>query len=196
MGFFKKVVVGRGDRILNMANLINTAINTFTNASIDSLVNGTIDTGLNYTFSSIFNTTFNKNGTEGAVVETVFNLLKSPTFRPIVLPGVVVAAVLLGLFLWWKQCGCCSWCCCSCLKPRGTSACGECNTCQYVISGPVLRTEKTCCSHMCKDPRKMKFLNFRENCQSDCVVFCIHCDKCGKKFVGDTARTLDKRLQV
>ena len=42
---FKKAVVGGGDRILNMANLINTAINTFTNASIDSLVNGTIDTG-------------------------------------------------------------------------------------------------------------------------------------------------------
>ena len=28
-----------------MANLLNNAINTFTNASIDSLVNGTIDTG-------------------------------------------------------------------------------------------------------------------------------------------------------
>ena len=39
-------------------------------------MNGTIDAGLNYTFSSIFNSTYNKNGTEGAIVETVFNLLK------------------------------------------------------------------------------------------------------------------------
>ena len=59
-----------------MANLLNSVINTFTNASIDSLVNGTIDTGLNYTFNSVFNTTYNKNGTEGAIVETVFNLVK------------------------------------------------------------------------------------------------------------------------
>ena len=54
-----------------MANLLNSVINTFTNASIDSLVNGTIDTGLNYTFNSVFNTTYNKNGTEGAIVETI-----------------------------------------------------------------------------------------------------------------------------
>ena len=62
----------------------------------------------------------------------------------------------------------------------------------------------------------MKFIKFRGSCQSDSVVFCIHCDRsgsqavrqspliilqlchfrCGKKFVGDTARTLDKRMQV
>ena len=29
--------------------------------------------------SSIFNSTYNKNGTEGAVVETIINLLKSDT---------------------------------------------------------------------------------------------------------------------
>ena len=59
-----------------MANLLGSVINTFTNASVDSLVNGTIDTGLNYTFNSLFNTTYNKNGTEGAIVETVINLVK------------------------------------------------------------------------------------------------------------------------
>ena len=51
-------------------------MNTFTNTSVDSLVNGTIDTGLNYTFSSVFNSTYNKNGTEGAIVDTVVNLVK------------------------------------------------------------------------------------------------------------------------
>ena len=59
-----------------MANLLNTGLNLFTNASVDSLVNGTIDTGLNLTFNSLFNRTFDKNGTEGAVVETVINLVK------------------------------------------------------------------------------------------------------------------------
>ena len=59
-----------------IANLLNTGLNLFTNASVDSLVNGTIDTGLNLTFNSLFNRTFDKNGTEGAVVETVINLVK------------------------------------------------------------------------------------------------------------------------
>ena len=59
-----------------MAGLLNTAVNSFTNASVDSLVNGTIDSVLNNTFSSLFNTTYNKNGTTGAVVDTVYNLLK------------------------------------------------------------------------------------------------------------------------
>ena len=66
-----------------MANLLNTGLNLFTNSSVDSLVNGTIDTGLNLTFSSLFNRTYDKNGTEGAVVETVINLVKvcwSPLF--------------------------------------------------------------------------------------------------------------------
>ena len=43
--------------------------------------------------------------------------------------------------------------------------------------GPVLRKDKKFCSHLCGDPRKMTFLKFRESCQSDAVVFCIHCDK-------------------
>ena len=68
-----------------MANLLGSVINTFTNASVDSLVNGTIDTGLNYTFNSIFNTTYNKNGTEGAIVETVINLVKVKHFLALVL---------------------------------------------------------------------------------------------------------------
>ena len=135
-----------------------------------------------------------------------FSFHQSDTFRPIVLPLVVAGAVLVGLFIWWRQCGCCSWCCCSCLKPRGTAQCGACGTCPYVIEvtirlsrdhtivmfnvtihpshghtimlqGPVLRTEKKCCSHLCSDPRKMTYLKFRESCQSDCVVFCVHCDK-------------------
>ena len=59
-----------------MASLLNTAVTSLTNASVDSLVNGTIDTVLNNTFSSLFNTTYNKNGTSGAVVETVYNLLQ------------------------------------------------------------------------------------------------------------------------
>ena len=59
-----------------MAGLLNTAVNSLTNASVDSLVNGTIDTVLNNTFSSLFNTTYNKNGTTGAVVDTIYNLLQ------------------------------------------------------------------------------------------------------------------------
>ena len=41
----------------------------------------------------------------------------------------------------------------------------------------MLRKDKKFCSHLCGDPRKMTYLKFRESCQSDCVVFCIHCDK-------------------
>ena len=59
----------------NSMALVKT-INSVTNASIDGLVNGTVDTILNKTFSSLFNTTYNKNGTEGAVVETIINLIK------------------------------------------------------------------------------------------------------------------------
>ena len=59
-----------------MSNLLSTGLNLFTNASVDSLVNGTIDTGLNYTFNSLFNSTYDKNGTEGAIVETVINLVQ------------------------------------------------------------------------------------------------------------------------
>ena len=59
-----------------MANLLSTGLNLFTNASVDSLVNGTIDTGLNLTFNTLLNRTYDKNGTEGAVVETVINLVK------------------------------------------------------------------------------------------------------------------------
>ena len=51
-------------------------LNSLTNASIDGLVNGTVDSILNKTFSSLFNTTYNKNGTEGAIVETILNLIK------------------------------------------------------------------------------------------------------------------------
>ena len=102
---------------------------------------------------------------------------QSDTFRPVVLPLVVAGAVLVGLFLYWKKCGCCSFCCCSCLKPRGTSQCGACNTCPYVIQGPILRKQKRLCCQACQDPRQMKFINFRGTCQSDCVVFCIHCDR-------------------
>merc|ERR1712061_878590 len=119
----------------SMAGLLNTAVTSLTNASVDSLVNGTIDTVLNNTLSSLFNTTYNKNGTTGAV--------------------------LVGMFLYWKKCGCCSFCCCSCLKPRGTSQCGACNTCPYVIQGPVLRKEKRVCCQACQDPRQMKFISFR-----------------------------------
>ena len=132
-------------------------------------------------------------------------MLQSPTFRPIVLPLVVAAAAVAALFLWWRTCGCCSCCCCRCLQPRGTAQCGACSTCPYVIEvsrgldswrchavsrgvttvttvttvtqGPVLRKDKKFCSHLCGDPRKMTFLKFRESCQSDAVVFCIHCDK-------------------
>ena len=43
------------------------------------LYSGTIDTVLNNTLSSLFNTTYNKNGTTGAVVETVYNLLQVTT---------------------------------------------------------------------------------------------------------------------
>ena len=125
----------------------------------------------------MFNTTYNKNGTSGAVVETVYNLLQSDTFRPIVLPLVVVGVVLTGLFIYWKKCGCCSFCCCQCLKPRGTSQCGACDTCPYVIQGPILRKERRLCCQACQDPRQMKFISFRGSCQSDCVVFCIHCDR-------------------
>ena len=59
-----------------MSNLLSTGLNLFTNASVDSLVNGTIDNGLNYTFNSLFNSTYDKNGTEGAIVETVINLVQ------------------------------------------------------------------------------------------------------------------------
>ena len=143
-----------------MTNLLSTGLNLFTNASVDSLVNGTIDTGLNLTFSSLFNKTYDKNGTEGAVVETVINLVRvsrltmvtsgtitethivyfdqSETFRPIVLPLVILGAGLVSVFLWWRQCGCCSWCCCGCLKPRGTAQCGACGTCQYVIEVRII----------------------------------------------------------
>ena len=55
--------------------LIKT-VNSLTNTSINGLVNGTVDSILNKTFSSLFNTTYNKNGTEGAVVETILNLIK------------------------------------------------------------------------------------------------------------------------
>lgn len=64
-----------------MTNLLSTGLNLFTNASVDSLVNGTIDTGLNLTFSSLFNRTYDKNGTEGAVVETVINLVRVSLLR-------------------------------------------------------------------------------------------------------------------
>ena len=81
--------------------MLRIIIHLWTSASIDGLVNGTVDTALNYTWrlfgcnskieflslietyetirSSIFNSTYNKNGTEGAVVETIINLLKSDT---------------------------------------------------------------------------------------------------------------------
>ena len=64
-----------------MTNLLSTGLNLFTNASVDSLVNGTIDTGLNLTFRSLFNRTYDKNGTEGAVVETVINLVRVSLLR-------------------------------------------------------------------------------------------------------------------
>ena len=64
-----------------MTNILSTGLNLFTNASVDSLVNGTIDTGLNLTFSSLFNRTYDKNGTEGAVVETVINLVRVSLLR-------------------------------------------------------------------------------------------------------------------
>ena len=55
-------------------------VNSLTNASIDGLANGTVDNILNRTFSSLFNTTYNKNGTEGAVVQTILNLVKVMTY--------------------------------------------------------------------------------------------------------------------
>ena len=64
-----------------MTNILSTGLNLFTNASVDSLVNGTIDTGLNLTFSSLFNRTYDKNGTEGVVVETVINLVRVSLLR-------------------------------------------------------------------------------------------------------------------
>ena len=67
-----------------MTNLLSTGLNLFTNASVDSLVNGTIDTGLNLTFSSLFNRTYDKNGTEGAVVETVINLVRVSLLRMVI----------------------------------------------------------------------------------------------------------------
>merc|ERR1711936_566496 len=100
----------------------------------------------------------------------------TPPGRPLGMTNAY-CLVLVGLFLYWKKCGCCSFCCCSCLKPRGTSQCGACSTCPYVIQGPVLRKQKRLCCQACQDPRQMKFINFRGTCQSDCVVFCIHCDR-------------------
>jgi len=169
------------------------ALNSLTNASIDGLVNGTVDTALNYTWSSIFNSTYNKNGTEGAVVETVINLIKSDTFRPFVLPLVILVGAAVGAFLYWKKLGCCSCCCCHFLQPRGLSECGACSTCPYTLQGATLRKQKRCCGLF--DPRTAQFLHFRATCQADSLVYCIHCTRCGDKFVGETARTLDKCIQ-
>ena len=87
----------------------------WTSASIDGLVNGTVDTALNYTWrlfgcnskieflslietyetirSSIFNSTYNKNGTEGAVVETIINLLKSDTVT-IIMENITMVTII------------------------------------------------------------------------------------------------------
>ena len=45
-------------------------------------------------------------------------------------------------------------------------------------------------------PKQVEFLSFRGTCQADSLVYCITCTRCGDKFVGETARTLDKRFQV
>lgn len=55
---------------------LSKTVNSLTNASINSLINGTVDSILNKTFLSLLNTTYNKNGTEGAVVQTILNLIK------------------------------------------------------------------------------------------------------------------------
>ena len=57
---------------------LSKTISSLTNASLASLVNGTVDTIVNRTFISLLNTTYNKNGTEGAVVQTVLNLIQVP----------------------------------------------------------------------------------------------------------------------
>ena len=133
---------------------VSKTISSLTNASITSLVNGTVDSLLNRTFVSLLNTTYNKNGTEGAVVQTVLNLIQvallgsitvlfpcsqSERFRPVVLPLVLLAVLLLGGFLWWKKLGCCSCCCLTCLQPRGLTKCGACQTCQYVVEGAMIK---------------------------------------------------------
>ena len=69
------------------------------------------------------------------------------------------------------------------LRHRGEPRAGQLavsrgvTTVMTATQGPVLRKDKKFCSHLCGDPRKMTFLKFRESCQSDAVVFCIHCDK-------------------
>ena len=55
---------------------LSKTISSLTNASITRLVNGTVDNLVNRTFVSLLNTTYNKNGTEGAVVQTVINLIQ------------------------------------------------------------------------------------------------------------------------
>ena len=64
---------------------------------------------------------------------------QSEKFRPVVLPLVLLAVLLLAVFLWWKKLGCCSCCCLSCLQPRGLTKCGACQTCQYVVEGAMIR---------------------------------------------------------
>ena len=61
---------------MSLLDTVGSVASTFTNSSIDSLANGTVDYILNNTFSSLFNRTYNRNGTEGAVVETIINLIK------------------------------------------------------------------------------------------------------------------------
>ena len=95
--------------------MLRIIIHLWTSASIDGLVNGTVDTALNYTWrlfgcnskieflslietyeticSSIFNSTYNKNGTEGAVVETIINLLKSDTVT-IIMENITMGTII------------------------------------------------------------------------------------------------------
>ena len=93
-----------------MTNLLSTGLNLFTNASVDSLVNGTIDTGLNLTFSSLFNKTYDKNGTEGAVVETVINLVRV-SLLTIVPSGTITERLTLYILIRVTHSGllCCRW---------------------------------------------------------------------------------------
>ena len=57
------------------------------------------------------------------------------------LPLVLLAGLCLAVFLWWKKLGCSSCCCLDCLKPRGLSPCGACETCPYLVEGALLRCE-------------------------------------------------------
>ncbi len=63
--------------------------------------------------------------------------------------------------------------------------CGRCRTCRSMRRAETI-----------KGPNQEEYrLRAKYNCQSMGVVYCLECNKCGKKYVGETSTTFNTRFR-